>query len=58
MSDSGSQGARQSPEQGQSTQQGPFGQPDSPETRGVPKEITGYVVIETSKGGEISTDDD
>jgi hypothetical protein len=34
------------------------GRPISTESRSVPKEITGYVVIETAKGGEISTDDD
>jgi hypothetical protein len=58
MSESGSHHAGQSAGQDQPTPQGPFGTPGSTESRSIPKEITGYVVIETSKGGEISTDDD
>ncbi len=49
MSDSGSQGATQSPQQGTSSESG------STESRSVPipEKITGNVVIETAKGGEV-----
>jgi hypothetical protein len=58
MSDPGSPGASHSAEQGQSTQQGTSSESGSTETRSVPipERITGNVVIETAKGGEVSDD--